>query len=244
MRSLRKEFGSLLEAGKDLLFPVKCFSCRQLLSRRNSALLCSSCLPKIPYNAKPYCQCCGFPFGTGADHLCGNCLTGSFEFARARAAVLYKEMIPEMIKSFKYQGNMNFLATMGFLAVNSIGFGELSSPDLIIPVPLHKKKLQQRGFNQALLLARVCFSQRSQQIAAEVLIRNRFTKAQSKLSGDERRLNVKDAFTVRRPDQIFGKNILLVDDVFTTGTTVNECARQLNSAGASRVEIFTLARGV
>lgn len=243
MNVLKIKFGSLLESGKELLFPSVCLYCRRYLQSDALPLLCSYCKEKLPLLVRPYCTCCGYPFSTGKDHLCGNCLTSSFAFDMARSAFKYKEVIPSLIQAFKYSGQMSGLSSMGILAQNSLGYLDYSTPDLIVPVPLHRKRLQERGFNQALLLARICFPKWQQCIFVDVLIRNRFTAAQSNLSGLERRRNLKGAFSVRS-GTVTGKNVLLVDDVFTTGTTVNECSKQLYLAGASRVEIFTFARVV
>ncbi len=244
MRPLKQEFPALLEAGKDLLFPTGCLACRRPLADRNLPLLCSSCWEAILFISSPLCLRCGHPFPTGVDHLCGSCLGGAFEFDLARSVVAYREIIPALIQSFKYHGNLSGLASMGAIAQKAVCYQDLSRPDLILPVPLHKKRLRERGFNQSLLLARRCFPQWSNSICHDVLSRNRQTAAQTKLSGIKRRKNLKGAFTVAQADRVAGKHILLVDDVFTTGTTVNECSKQLLLAGASRVEVFTLAKGV
>jgi len=121
-------------------------------------------------------------------------------------------------------------------------------PDLkdfvIIPVPLHRRRLRERGFNQSLLLARVLASDLGNRLDYLSLIRNRYTQAQTGLKKKERRKNVKDAFSIIHPDAIKDKKILLVDDVFTTGHTVNECARSLKKSGAATVICLTLARTV
>ncbi|MBU0483759.1 MAG: hypothetical protein KKB30_04510 [Proteobacteria bacterium] len=115
-------------------------------------------------------------------------------------------------------------------------------PDLIIPVPLHKKRLQERGFNQALILARYLFPQQRKIIQQNLLERHQWTPPQTSLNGQARRNNLKNSFRVINNNQIPGKKILLIDDVFTTGTTVNECAKVLKQTGALEVQVLTLAR--
>jgi ComF family protein len=115
-------------------------------------------------------------------------------------------------------------------------------PDMVLPVPLHISRLRSRGFNQSLVLARACFPQWQDRIRVRLLVRNRATTPQTDLSGRARRNNLKNAFQVADKAEVAGRNILLVDDVFTTGSTVNECARVLKAAGCKRVEILTICR--
>ncbi len=133
---------------------------------------------------------------------------------------------------------------MASLATQSAVFSTFSVPDLIFPVPLHKSRLRQRGFNQALLLAGSCFPRWRNSIVADGLLRVRATVPQTDLDGAGRRKNLKGAFALKDPDMVRGKTVLLVDDVFTTGSTVRECSRVLQAGGAERVEIFTLARSL
>lgn len=111
-----------------------------------------------------------------------------------------------------------------------------------MPVPLHVTRLRERGFNQAHLLARAFFPQQTNRIEATLLERTKKTEPQTRMSGAERRKNLKNAFRVNKPAMVFGKTVVLVDDVFTTGTTVNECARTLLRGGAKEVQVLTLAR--
>ena len=119
---------------------------------------------------------------------------------------------------------------------------DIDQPDLIVPVPLHIKRLKKRGFNQALLLARIFFPEHHHLINFSVLQRKRNTSPQTGMDGKERRRNMKNAFVVVDERSVLGKAVLLIDDVFTTGTTVNECARVLKRSGAKEVKVLTLAR--
>ncbi len=233
---------SLWEAGKDLLFPPSCLGCKQQLPGWQALLFCPSCRDRIRFLKTPFCRCCGMPFAGSGDHLCADCLQGTFVFTKARAAVLYQEPVITPILAFKYSGEMTGLETFATLAGISARLKDLPKTDYIIPVPLHSKRLRERGFNQADLLAHRFFPHSPHKIRLDILLRARHTTTQSGQSGKARRLNLHNAFCLGRPEEICGKSILLVDDVFTTGTTVNECSKILLAAGASQVVVFTLAR--
>ena len=147
-----------------------------------------------------------------------------------------------MLLALKYGGCLTGVDSLGALAVASGIASQFRTPDLVVPVPLSLLRLRERGFNQALCLAKACFPQWRERIDPDLLQRSRHTPPQSRLSGKERRANLKHAFRLVAPDQVAGLNILLVDDVFTSGSTVHECSLALRSAGAKHIEVFTLAR--
>lgn len=154
---------------------------------------------------------------------------------------LYEDPVKEVIHRFKYQGNTACLPSFGRMARNMPELAAMADADWIVPVPLHPKRLRERGFNQALLLARAFFP-KDRRIAHDLLVRTRLTEPQTNFNGNARRRNLKNAFGVVSPHHLHGKKILLIDDVFTTGTTVNECARVLKKNGAAEVMVLTLAR--
>ena len=156
--------------------------------------------------------------------------------------MLYDPPIANAIQNCKYHGELAGLASFAALARNSSAIAELTECDYILPVPLHLKRLRQRGFNQALLLARALLPRQQQQINHDLLLRQRWTRPQAGMGGGERRVNLRGAFALARPELIKNRRILLVDDVLTTGSTVNECARVLERAGAAVIEVLTLAR--
>lgn len=148
-----------------------------------------------------------------------------------------------MIHDFKYNQRTHLRYPLALLAIE--GMGEIMTchaPHLIVPVPLHISRLRQRGFNQAVLLGKVLSQQLSLPLLPDALVRIKRTEPQIKLSAAERRLNVKGAFTVKRTETVVGKRILLLDDVMTTGSTMDECAKELKKAGASTVIATTIAR--
>ncbi len=180
-----------------------------------------------------------FRSADGADRLCGDCRTDPPPFARARAAALYDGPVAAAVKRLKFGRQMAYLPLMQSW-LKAPACRELAAvAELLVPVPLHPRRLKARGFNQALLLAQA-FDEAP--VARDALVRVRHTVPQVKLNPKERRDNVKGAFAVPNPARVKGKSILLVDDLFTTGATVKECARVLRRAGARRVEVLTVAR--
>lgn len=230
-----------LQALSDLCFPPHCLCCATPLLSGGNKDICQLCEETLCVIAAPLCPVCGLMFvkSGGASHLCALCIKNHYAFDRARSAFCYNKEISVLIHSLKFVGKKTGLRTMAVLVENS-SLQELSTPDIIVPVPLHPIKLRSRGFNQSQLLAKIFFPDQTEKID-HCLIRTRPTRPQTGLKGNERRKNVVGAFAVRDAMQIRGKKICLVDDVFTTGTTVNECAKTLKKAGASSVEVATLA---
>jgi len=238
---------SILSSVADFIFPPKCLLCGRSAADHPSKLICPPCLLQIKYITGPTCPKCGLPFVSPAqkDHFCQKCLTAKKYFTRARSVGYYHGILLDAIHKFKYNGKTAFSFLLGDLLANcSFGVIDFQGYDLLIPVPLHKKRLKERGFNQSLLLA-VRIRKRSKiPIDYLSLKRIRWTDPQIGLSVDERLRNIRGAFWVKNQKKILGKKILLVDDVYTTGSTVNECSKTLIKSGARRVDILTLARAV
>ena len=243
----RQRASLLGRALQDLIFPPHCLGCRAKLVSSALPLFCPTCAGAVQILAPPGCACCGRPLPdavAGPAHRCGACLAKPPLFSRARAIAIYDGPLAQAIQNFKYREGLAGLATFATLARQATAAAELSEPDLILPVPLHLRRLRQRGFNQALLLARAFFPAERARIVSDLLLRQRWTTPQTGMNGRERRRNLKGAFSVapERATKIKGQSILLVDDVFTTGSTVNECAGVLLAAEAREVQVLTLAR--
>ena len=238
MTNLRALLRSLIA----LCFPPRCLCCDTSLAAPTTLLFCPDCLGAMNFIKEPLCTCCGraFPDAAGDNHLCGNCLTKPPHFTSARAVAHYHQPLSDAIHAFKYSGKTYGLASFAQLAKQLDP--PLAQTDLIIPVPLHPKRLRERGFNQALLMARAFFPHAGDKIRPELLIRHKWTEPQTALSGANRRRNLKGSFTITDPAQIKDKSVLIIDDVFTTGSTANECARILKKGGAKSIHVFTLAR--
>lgn len=232
----------MLRAVRDLLFPPSCLQCRQRLPDSHLPFFCPNCLGDITIIRSPFCTICGLPFTAGSNHLCGECVRGFYHFELARSAFAYRPPVSRLILGLKFGAQLHGLASLAHLARVSGSLEVFTLPDAIVPVPLHRKRLQQRGFNQATLIARSCFPEWVERIEPNLLTRVRATVAQSSLSGRKRRRSLGNAFRVTSKSTVEKRRILLVDDVITTGSTVNECAKMLSRAGASEVEVFTLAR--
>ncbi len=226
----------------DLLFPSLCPVCGTGLLP-DGQTLCSLCLQDVSLIRSPCCTACGREMidSAAADHLCGRCLRKSPPYSSARAVAHYQEPVSGLLHRLKYQGEISVLPALREI-VGLLSPFPLQDSDRIVPVPLHLSRLRQRGFNQALLLANLLFPNRKDLILVDSLIRVRHTIPQTGLDGGDRRKNLHQAFTVRFPERVRRKNIVLVDDVFTTGTTVSECSKMLLRAGAAEVRVVTLAR--
>ncbi|MDU9050232.1 MAG: ComF family protein [Candidatus Electrothrix sp. Rat3] len=231
-----------IQALQELLFPARCLGCTEQLSSSSPPLLCPNCHHGTSEISPPFCTCCGRPLPSGDNHLCLSCLDHPLLLTKARSSFLYQEPISTLVRQLKFNGNLNGLATLAVLAKKTAAFADLNTPDLILPVPLHIQRLRERGFNQSLLLARACFPQWREKIRFDLLQRQRATIPQTRLNGKARRSNLHNAFCIKKSAEISGKSILLVDDVFTTGSTLHECAKVLLKAGAKEVETFTVAR--
>ncbi len=222
--------------------PPSCSYCGKTTTVDNK-YLCPECFSQLTFIKDPYCSCCGKSFSGGdKNHLCGDCLKSSWNFDKARSLLIYGKIIAGLIHNLKYSGDMTGLKTFQHLGNLSPVMDDLSNPDLILPVPLHLKRLRERGFNQALLLAKKMFVGEKDKIKYHYLLRQADTPSQTGLNGRERRKNLKNVFIVKKPSKIVGRNILILDDVFTTGATADECAGILKKAGCNRVEILTICR--
>jgi ComF family protein len=232
---------NLLRRFIDLLYPPRCLICGAF----DDDSICNSCLAGFHRLASPLCTICGEPFSGGIqeDHVCEQCLRKRPFFERVAAPYSYDGQIMDAIHRFKYEGKAHMAKGLGPLLA-TFGKERLSAArnPLIIPVPLHPKRLRQRGYNQSLLLARHLAAALSASLDFLSLRRIRDTQVQTGLGRDQRRKNVRRAFEVVDRKAVKGRTILLVDDVATTGSTLNECARVLRKAGCDKVHCLVLAR--
>ena len=205
--------------------------------------------------SEPLCPCCGMIFKEpyNDNHLCGDCILQPKKFRMARAAMVYDQQSMAIIHRFKYAGKTQLAKPFGVLLLNTyLRYWQPEAIDLILPVPLHNQKFRHRGFNQSYLMvdcwktipALNPFRASQPRLRTDVLSRSKATASQTGLDRQQRLKNIKGAISVRMPDTVYARKILVVDDVYTTGATVDECARSLLAAGAAQVDVLTLARAI
>lgn len=231
----------VLRGGLDLLLPPRCPACSQRCQR---VAFCPDCAARIALLGPPHCAICAQPFRSGPSHLCERCLRRPPHFARVFAAARYRadahDPLAAVIARFKYGFDVGLAPVLARLLLSLPN----ADADAVVPVPLHRDRLRWRGFNQAALLARALARARGLPLLPRALQRARNTAPQVGLGDEARRRNMRGAFRVRQPAAVSDRSVLLVDDVFTTGTTADECARVLLRAGARRVDVMVLARAV
>lgn len=231
----------------DVIFPPVCHLCREIIPNAGELHICNGCREKLSPIGSPLCTICGAPFVSTiqADHLCGDCSTTPPNFNAARAAFRFEGAVQELIHRFKYGKRIQLRRPIALLIMEQLGDAVSQwSPDFVIPVPLHDSRLRWRGFNQAILVGELLASRWRIPIVKDVLRRERETREQTTLTGAERARNVRGAFGVADSAMVSGKRVLLVDDVYTTGSTVSECARALKKNGTEKVYVVTMARAV
>ena len=237
------------------LFPAPCRLCGESLLRISRVPVCDSCWKNLPEQSGCLCAICGEAlavqdFGSGERLLCRACRVATPPFARAVAHGLYQDELRALLHLLKYDGMEPVADRLGELLARQILAVEGISRKLtVVPVPLFKGKRRQRGFNQAEVLARAAVkalrrmnAEFALTVATGVLERRRSTQSQAGLTPHQRRANVRGAFFASAPDRLKGADVLLIDDIYTTGATARACAQALRRAGASSVYVATVAR--
>ena len=231
----------------DIIYPARCHICRNFISNdsRPNNHFCPDCLNGFSKISPPLCTVCGIPFESISEenHLCEDCMRKRTFFDGLGAPYLYEGGIMDAIHQMKYAGKTYLADSLGPLMA-SFAANWLDNQEglLMMPVPLHPKKLRKRGFNQALLLAKAMMPILGTELDFLSLRRVIYTRSQTGLNSEERRRNVRRAFAIYGQRELEDKTVILVDDVATTGNTMNECARVLKKAGAEKVFCLALAR--
>ena len=222
---------------QDWLLPRSCVLCAGDAGTLDLCRWCFSALPRIVHG----CEGCGIPIASG--DLCAACLHGPSLFDRVCIPYRYEPPLSSLILRLKFQRRVEMAAPLGAVLVDSMRARPAPPPDVIVPVPLHAARLRQRGFNQALEIARPLSKSLGLPLAPRLVKRLRDTAAQSSLADPvARRGNVRGAFEVNKERCARIAHAAIVDDVVTTGATVNEIARTLRRAGIARVDLWSLAR--
>lgn len=237
-------FTDLKEALLDILYPreAACIGCCRERLDIDSLGLCPACKLSLPFISPPACTKCGKPLYHQM-HFCPDCRTVRHSFSQAVSVFEYTGLIKQIIHRFKYEAERYLADPMAYWMSKSLERQNTWQIDSIIPVPLHPRRQQKRGYNQSALLAQGIGRRIKKEVLQNVLIRSRDTPPQYSLGRQQRMINLMDAFEVTLARKIQGKNIVLVDDIYTTGSTADQCSRTLVKAGAQKVYVLTLAAG-
>ncbi len=231
----------------ELIYPTpkECPVCRQEPSYQEG--IGENCLRKICLVVPPICRNCGRPLRLKAENkgICSQCNENRYYFSKARAVGLYEGALREYLSELKYRYRPELGEALGKLMVEWVKLDlEFRKVNLIIPIPIHRLKLELRGYNQAEILANPLQRYLGIKLKNDIIIRDKLTESQNSLSKENRFSNIANAFRVINTKELSGASVLLVDDILTTGATASEAARVLLRAGALSVKVLTLAVGV
>jgi ComF family protein len=244
---LRRAAGAMRRALRltlDIALPQLCAACREPVAGEG---VCAACWSQLAFIAPPYCPRLGIPFvyDPGPDLLSMQAIADPPAYQRARAAVRYDEVAKTLVHALKYQDRTDLAPTMGRWMARA-GHELLNEADLLVPVPLHWRRAWSRRYNQSGALAQVIARQTGVNVSRDALRRVRPTQQQIGLSRSERATNVQGAFKVSqdKTTDVQGRRVILIDDVLTSGATVDACARALLRAKAAQVDVLVFARVV
>lgn len=229
----------------NFILPPRCINCGKVLFEEDG--ICIDCFQQINFISRPYCKKCGTPFheNVKTNSLCANCVKEKKPVFRLfRSVFVYDDFSKKMILSLKFLDkteNAKILGKLMFFSAKDIIEKDF---DIIIPIPLHYRRILRRKYNQAGLLAKVLSKYCNKEISFTAVKRKKNNRPQVEFSGKSRIRNVKGVFEVKKKEEIKGKRILLVDDVYTTGSTMKECAKTLLKAGAKSVDFISVARTI
>lgn len=238
----------LVEPVLAVVFPSACPACGRPLSAPGRGPLCEPCWGSLPRHAGAACACglplaCGQPLAGGGAAACGRCRRGRQPFAAGASLGPYEGPLRVAVQQLKYHGRRRAASRLAAFLLEDESIRRLvATSDVLVPVPLHPRRLRERGYNQSALLAAELARLTGRSVHEAALVRRRDTPPQAGRSAAERRRNVAGAFVVRRRGAVDGRVVTVVDDVLTTGATARDCARALSGAGAFEVRLVTAAR--
>lgn len=230
----------------DVVFPAICVHCHGLIEGKGCRNLCEACARRIVFVGPPHCTTCGYPFfGELAENIgCPHCAELQPQFREGRTATLLQGPVRRLVHALKYEAATYVLRDVGLLVRRNDYFRAFLAGAVLVPVPLHARKQRERGFNQAELIA-ACFAAAADGATVAPLLRRVIdTPTQTRLDRAERQANLKNAFALAGRARLeAARRYVLVDDVFTTGATLNACAVVLRRAGLNAVDVATLGHG-
>jgi len=246
LRSCLQRTGrSIFKSFELLFFPSFCCFCTALLEHPMERMICRECLQHMKQRSLPACPSCGrFYYGEGDMHLCQDCQEKRPPFSVHRSCAEYRGLVKDVLLLYKFKKIKVFGECLSGYIFEILGEDPVLWWGLegIIPVPLHPSKKRERGFNQSEIIARKIAKKKEVPLLRNCLLKRSETLPQTSLESIPRRTNVKGAFIVKDPKRIEDKILLLVDDVYTTGATLNECSSVLIRAGAKEVRAITIAQ--
>jgi len=243
----RKATMRWLDGALSWVYPNVCQVCQENPACARAGYVCDQCRADIRFIRDPICHRCGLPFqgDLTTEFECTNCRELELHFDRARSAVMARGLVLDVIHRYKYQQHTWFEPFLADLLIDrALPLLKAERWDVLVPVPLHRVRQRERGFNQATRLAKRLGQAVGIPVNTRVLKRVRPTPPQTRLSRGERMKNMRTAFAGMPNVRLQGKAVVVLDDVFTTGATTSACARVLREHGAVRVCVWTLARGV
>lgn len=230
----------------DFVYPrnIFCILCEKPIDKSQSYSICELCKNQIQWINTHECEKCGKPMDSlYIASQCPDCILVPHSFTKAFSCVVYDDVIKGLVYKLKYKGQRYLSYHMAEIMVDKLFKQDLPAIDVIVPVPLHSQKLRQREFNQAYLLAKHIGKKTGWPVEEQHLVRVKDTQSQNKLSKEERKQNMKNAFKLDSGKQLKGKNILLVDDIYTTGSTLDACSKELQKSEPQSIIIMTFTTG-
>ena len=246
MKQIRRFLLSVLNTILDIIYPRSCYLCKKTLPE-NYTCFCLSCLRKLPLIKYTICQRCGSPLGQYISFhaSCNICKNKYFSFAGLRYAGYYEDGLRQLLLDLKFNRQYHIAMFLGRILANHLKkYPFRHSPDAVLAVPMHLIDEQKRGYNQSELIAKVVAKQLKLPLINNLLYQTNKKEKQSSLPENQRHQNVLNVFSVNSKIKNYwkGKTLLLIDDIFTTGSTANECSKVLKKNGIKRVYVATIAR--
>ena len=241
MNALLERTRSVFKSVLDIVMPPVCYVCGKSCSAQYG--LCDACMGGISHIISPYCSKCGMRIKKN-EKLCPECAKKDSYINRGWSCCYYKDTIKDCIHLFKYSGYTGLSDIFGSIMNDFVSKNVSDSMDTIVPVPIHPSKKRERSYNHSEILAKALSKNQRISLDADNLIKIKWTRPQSELDKKKRKENIKDTFFVIDKNSFRDKNVLLVDDVYTNGSNINECAKTLVESGASKVYSLTLARSI
>lgn len=230
----------------DVAFPSHCVGCGESVEESQFSAICQECSNRLQFIESPRCLTCGFPFfgETESQEHCVHCEHLSPEFRQSRSMALFRGPLRGLIYSLKYENGLWSLRDLRRIAELTPELSDYISDAVLVPVPLHPRKLRERGYNQSERIARLFENEPWKNRVEDLLVRSQDTVSQTQFNRRDRIRNLKNAFSLQRKRAIDpAQRYLIVDDVFTTGSTVNACAAVLRREGAACVDVLTVGHG-